>query len=75
MIGDATAVFLQLPKGDPEQIAEKRRCMKFREVESLAFSFRELVRIENLLGFDSLVKLKLDCNNIKRIENLGHLVS
>lgn len=48
--------------------------MKFREVESLGFSFRDLIRIENLLGFDSLVKLKLDCNNIKKIENLGHLV-
>lgn len=55
-------------------MAEKRKSMQFREVESLAFSFRELIRIENLLGFDSLVRLKLDCNNIQKIEHVGHLV-
>lgn len=65
---------MQLPKGDLEQVAEKRKSMQFREVESLAFSFRELIRIENLLGFDSLVRLKLDCNNIQKIEHVGHLV-
>eukprot|EP00892_Ulva_mutabilis_P007393 jgi/Ulvmu1/5025/UM021_0042.1 len=70
---DMARACIELPKGDQEQIAEKRKCMNFREVASLAFSFRELVRIENLRGFDSLVKLKLDCNNIKTIENLGHL--
>jgi hypothetical protein len=65
---------VQLPKGDPEQVADKRRSMKFRDVEVLAFSYRELVRIENLAGFDSLTKLKLDCNRITKIEGLAHLV-
>lgn len=65
---------VQLPKGDPEQVAEKKKIMKFRDVEFLAFSYRELVKIENLTGFDSLTKLKLDCNRITTIEGLSHLV-
>ena len=28
---------LQLPKGDPEQVAEKKKIMKFRDVDFLAF--------------------------------------
>lgn len=65
---------LQLPKGDPEQVAEKKKIMKFRDVDFLAFSYKELVKIENLTGFDTLTKLKLDCNRITTIEGLGHLV-
>lgn len=65
---------MQLPKGDPEQVAEKKKIIKFRDVDFLAFSYKELVKIENLAGFDSLTKLKLDCNRITRIEGLGHLV-
>lgn len=65
---------LQLPKGDPEQVAEKKKIMKFLDVDVLAFSYKDLVKIENLTGFDSLTKLKLDCNRIAEIEGLGHLV-
>lgn len=48
--------------------------MPFREVEELIFSYRNLVKIDNLMGFESLTKLKLDCNCITKIENLSHLV-
>ena len=65
---------LQLPKGDPEQTAEKRALMHFREVEELSFGYRELVKINNLMGLDRLTKLRLDCNRITTIENLSHLV-
>jgi hypothetical protein len=67
-------VSLQLPKGDPEQVAEKKKTMKFRDVDFLAFSYKELVKIENLTGFDKLTKLKLDCNRITTIEGLSQLV-
>jgi Leucine-rich repeat (LRR) protein len=65
---------LQLPKGEPDQMAEKRATLPFREVEELIFSYRNLVKIDNLMGFDSLTKLKLDCNRISKIDNLSHLV-
>lgn len=65
---------VQVPKGDAEQVAEKKRTMKFSDVDVLAFSYKELVKIENLAGFDNLTKLKLDCNRITTIEGLSHLV-
>jgi len=48
--------------------------LNFREVEELAFSFRNLVVIDNLQGLERLTKLQLDNNRITRIENLSHLV-
>jgi hypothetical protein len=66
---------MQLPPGDAsDQVAEKRRTMLLREVDSLALSFQSLVKIDNLTGATALRKLKLDCNRITRIENLDHLV-
>ena len=32
-----------------------------------------ILKIDNLIGFDKLVKLQLDNNIIEKIENLGHL--
>jgi Leucine-rich repeat (LRR) protein len=37
-------------------------------------TFLELIKINNLLGFENLKKLQLDNNNIEKIENLEHLV-
>lgn len=48
--------------------------MEFDEVVEVAFSFRKLVKIDNLHGLDKLTKLKLDNNRITTIENLSHLV-
>jgi Leucine-rich repeat (LRR) protein len=56
------------------QVEEKRRTMLLQDVDSLAFSFHNLVKIDNLAGINSLRKLKLDCNRLTRIENLDHLV-
>jgi hypothetical protein len=42
-------------------------------VESLSLSFKRIARIENLIGFERLVKLCLDNNNIEEISNLSHL--
>lgn len=44
-------------------------------VESLSLSFKRIYRIENLIGFESLVKLCLDNNYIEEISNLSHLKS
>lgn len=43
------------------------------EVQALSLSFKKIGRIENLVGFDKLVKLCLDNNLIEDIINLGHL--
>jgi hypothetical protein len=42
---------------------------------SLVLSFRNIGKIENLVGLESLVKLCLDNNQIKDIINLDHLVN
>jgi len=44
-------------------------------IQELDLSFRSIYHINHLQGFQSLVKLKLDNNKIKRIENLGHLIN
>jgi hypothetical protein len=65
---------LQLPKGDSEQMAQKRATMRFGDIQGLNFGYRELVKIDNLSGLNRLVKLSLDCNRIAVIESLSHLV-
>ena len=42
-------------------------------VLQISLSFKRIGSIENLVGFDSLVKLCLDNNLIEEIANLGHL--
>lgn len=44
-------------------------------VQTLSLSFKRIAVIENLVGFESLVKLCLDNNRIREIQNLGHLVN
>lgn len=44
-------------------------------VQSLSLSFKRIAVIENLVGFENLVKLCLDNNRIKEIRGLGHLVN
>lgn len=44
-------------------------------VQSLSLSFKRIGRIENLVGFDNLIKLCLDNNFIEEINNIGHLVN
>lgn len=36
-------------------------------------SFKHIIRIENLVGFDRLTKLCLDNNSIEEITNIGHI--
>lgn len=45
----------------------------FTEVDCLIFSFKNILKIDNLIGFDRLVKLQLDNNIIEKVENLSHL--
>lgn len=44
-------------------------------VEKITLSFKRIGRIENLMGFDKIVKLCLDNNYIEEISNLSQLVS
>jgi hypothetical protein len=60
--------------GPVEKRDEKRRTIMLREVEAISFSFKNILRIDNLTGLDKLVKLQLDNNIIDKISNLGHLV-
>eukprot|EP00761_Pharyngomonas_kirbyi_P001366 gb/GECH01001370.1/.p1 GENE.gb/GECH01001370.1/~~gb/GECH01001370.1/.p1 ORF type:complete len:511 (+),score=178.49 gb/GECH01001370.1/:1-1533(+) len=47
--------------------------LEFWEIKTLIFSFKNIVKISNLVGLKSLTKLKLDNNSISKIENLSHL--
>lgn len=57
-----------------EKREEKRLNMQLRDVSALSFSFKNILRIDNLQGLSSLVKLQLDNNVIDKICNLEHLV-
>jgi len=56
-----------------EEMAKISKTIPFDEVEWLKLSFKNIVRIENLMGLTKLTKLQLDNNHIKFIENLDHL--
>jgi len=49
--------------------------IELQEIKELTLSFQNIYAIDNLLGFEQLVQLKLDNNIIDKIENLDHLVS
>jgi len=57
---------------DPEKTQHE---IEWHEVKCLSFSYRDILGINNLVGLDQLVKLKLDNNKIWKIQNLGHLVN
>ena len=42
---------------------------------SQLLSYQNILKIDNLVGFDQLVKLQLDNNIIEKIENLAHLTT
>ena len=44
-------------------------------MQCLILSYMNILKIDNLVGFDKLVKLQLDNNIIEKVENLGHLSS
>lgn len=45
------------------------------EVDTLMISFKNVQRMDSLLGLERLTKLQLDNNVINKIENLAHLVN
>jgi hypothetical protein len=59
----------------PELAEDKKRELPLGQVDTAAFSFKNLAKISNLWGLEKLVKLQLDNNRIEKIQNLGHLVS
>jgi len=66
---DDAAVLLTPPHTKNEQILVR----KMSEATDLLLSFRNIMKIDNLQGFNSLLKLCLDNNAISEIQNLDHL--
>ena len=60
---------------DAQKAKDAAASTPFPEVNCLIFSFKNILKIDNLIGFERLVKLQLDNNIIEKIENLGHLSS
>jgi len=56
-------------------VTEGKKEGGFREVKCLLLSYKNILKIDNLVGFERLVKLQLDNNIIEKIENLGHLTA
>jgi len=57
--------------GEAEE--RKKETIQFREARALLLSYQNILKINNLVGFDKLIKLQLDNNIIEKIDNLGHL--
>lgn len=72
---DLTRQCIQVEGTDQEAVEEKMRTMHLRQVETVAYSFKSLAKIDNLKPLSNLVKLQLDNNNIQKIENLQHLTN
>ena len=66
---------IQIIGGDPDNAAEKKAHIAWRDIECLAYSFKGIAIIDNLNGLKMLTKLQLDNNNISKIENISHLVN
>lgn len=64
----------QIAGADPDTLEEKKRNIAFRDIECLAFSFKNIAKIDNLKGLEGLTKLQLDNNQLTKIESIGHLV-
>ena len=60
---------------DAQKAKDAAASTPFPEVNCLIFSFKNILKIDNLIGFERLVKLQLDNNIIEKIENLSHLTS
>ena len=54
--------------GPAETQEEKKAEFPLRDVETLICSFQNILKIDNLLGLENLVKLQLDNNVISKIE-------
>jgi len=58
---------------------DKKKEMKteteLHDIKALSFSFQNILKVDNLDGLFSLVKLQLDNNIIEKIENISHLTN
>jgi len=61
--------------GPIEAKEDKTKQIALREVDTLICSFRNILKIDNLMGLENLVKLQLDNNVISKIQNLEHLTN
>ena len=54
--------------GPIEAKEDKTKQIALREVDTLICSFRNILKIDNLMGLENLVKLQLDNNVISKIQ-------
>eukprot|EP00741_Cyanophora_paradoxa_P012849 tig00020629_g12407.t1 len=67
---------LMLKKDATESTKDsKKESLEFHEIKALIFSFKNILRVDNLSGLDHLRKLQLDNNIIEKIENLSSLTN
>ena len=52
---------------DTQKTKETASSTPFTEVSCLIFSFKNVLKIDNLIGFERLVKLQLDNNIIEKV--------
>ena len=52
---------------------EQKEESSYASIRSLVFSYKNIIKIQNLMGLENLEVLRLDNNLIEKIENLGHL--
>eukprot|EP00736_Rhodelphis_marinus_P008210 Rmarinus@m.19175 len=59
----------------PSDVDAAQEPLEFHEIQCLTFSFKNILKIDNLTGLENLTKLQLDNNILEKIENLDHLVN
>ena len=80
---DERMLFETLKKSDKEKLKDKDFSSEkqddiinlITEASSLILSYKNIMKIENLIGFEKLTKLCLDNNSIETISNLTPLTN
>eukprot|EP00128_Syssomonas_multiformis_P005692 Colp12_sorted_trinity150504_noHs@16626 len=58
-----------------EMLKRDKDSVDYADIKSLRLDFKNILKIDNLWGFQNLTKLQLDNNVIEKIENLDSLVN
>jgi len=56
------------------RLLQQQDNIRYEEVESLRLSYKNILRVDNLVGLRNLTTLCLDNNVIEEIDNISHLV-
>lgn len=75
VIDDKLILEAQKLSEENESGANENGKTSFHNLKKLCFSYKNIIKIQNLMGLDNLETLRLDNNLIDKIENLDHLKS